>query len=113
MDLGVLLDPERTATKDRIEVEAELGRAAGREVDLVFLAGAPPLLRFEISRDGVLLFEREDGLWTGFKARAMLDPMPTGALPTKQAPLSKRWRTEERSITIRRQSCAAPSVCAT
>jgi predicted nucleotidyltransferase len=71
VDLGVLLDPD---TRDlRIHVEAELGRAAEREVDVIFLGDAPPLLRFEISRDGVLLFEREDGLWTDFKVRAMVD----------------------------------------
>jgi len=71
VDLGVLLDPD---TRDlRIHVEAELGRAAEREVDVIFLGDAPPLLRFEISREGVLLFEKEDGLWTDFKVRAMVD----------------------------------------
>jgi uncharacterized protein len=71
VDLGVLLDPD---TRDlRIHVEAELGRAAEREVDVIFLRDAPPLLRFEISREGVLLFEKEDGLWTDFKVRAMVD----------------------------------------
>jgi hypothetical protein len=34
---------------------------------------APPLLRFEISRDGVLILEREEGLWAGVKAKAMMD----------------------------------------
>ncbi|HBL30440.1 MAG TPA: hypothetical protein DD490_26695 [Acidobacteria bacterium] len=47
---------------------AGLGR-----VPPVLLDDAPPLLRFEIARDGVLLFQREDHLWTGFKARAMVD----------------------------------------
>ncbi len=71
VDLGVLLDPD---TRDlRTHVEAELGRAAEREVDVIFLGEAPPLLRFEISRDGVLLFEKEEGLWTDFKVRAMVD----------------------------------------
>ena len=71
VDLGVLLDPD---TRDhRLHVEAELGRAAGREVDVIYLNEAPPLLRFEISRDGVLLFEKEDGLWTDVKVRAMVD----------------------------------------
>ena len=69
--LRLLLDPD---TGDvRCHVGAELGQAAGREVDLIFLNEAPPLLRFEISRDGVLLFEKEDGLWTDFKVRAMVD----------------------------------------
>lgn len=40
---------------------------------MIFLADAPPLLRFEISRDGALLLEREDGVWTDFKVRAMVD----------------------------------------
>lgn len=71
VDLGVLLDPDTPAS--RREAEAELGRAAEREVDVIFLADAPPLLRFEISREGVLLFEKEDGLWTNVKVRAMVD----------------------------------------
>jgi predicted nucleotidyltransferase len=71
VDLGVLLDPDTPVL--RREVEAALGSAAEREVDVIFLADAPPLLRFEISRDGVLLFEKEEGLWTAVKVRAMVD----------------------------------------
>ena len=71
VDLGILLDPY--SPELRFRVEAQLGRAAGRPVDVVLLDDAPPLLRFEIARDGVLLFQSEDGLWTGFKARAMVD----------------------------------------
>jgi hypothetical protein len=63
----------RRQARPRFRVEAELGRAASREVDTVLLDDAPPLLRFEIARDGILLFEREDYLWTSFKARAMVD----------------------------------------
>lgn len=50
-----------------------LSRLAGREVDLIQLEVAPPLLRFEIARDGVLLAERFEGLWPSFQARAMVD----------------------------------------
>jgi predicted nucleotidyltransferase len=50
-----------------------LSRIAGREVDLIQLEAAPPLLRFEIARDGVLLAERSEGLWSAFQARAMVD----------------------------------------
>lgn len=71
VDLGVLLDPYSPAL--RFKVDAVLGRAAGREVDTVLLDDAPPLLRFEIAKEGVLLFEREEGLWTHFKAKAMVD----------------------------------------
>lgn len=71
VDLGILLEPY--SPKLRFKVEAELGRAARNAVDVVLLDEAPPLLRFEVTRDGVLLFEREEGLWTAFKAKAMVD----------------------------------------
>jgi uncharacterized protein len=71
VDLGLLLEPVERPV--RLHVEAELARAAGREVDIVDLNEAPPLLRFEITRDGVVLLEREEGLWTSFKAKAMVD----------------------------------------
>lgn len=71
VDLGVLLDPY--SPELRFQVEAELGRAAGRPVDVILLDDAPPLLRFEIAREGILLFQREDHRWTDFKARAMVD----------------------------------------
>jgi predicted nucleotidyltransferase len=71
VDLGLSVDPDTLAV--RHHVEAELERAAGKPLHAVHLGEAPPLLRFEISRDGILLLEREDGLWTDFKARAMVD----------------------------------------
>ena len=71
VDLGILLEPYSPALHSK--VEAELGRAARKEVDVVLLDEAPPLLRFEITREGVLLFEREEGLWTDFRVKAMMD----------------------------------------
>jgi uncharacterized protein len=50
-----------------------LERASGRTVDLTALEQAPPLLRFEIARDGRVLLERTPHLWSDFKARAMID----------------------------------------
>ena len=71
VDIGLILEPY--SAEVRFRVDARLGRAAGREVDTVLLDDAPPLLRFEVSRDGILLFEREEGLWTAFQAKAMVD----------------------------------------
>lgn len=71
VDLGLLLRP--VSRRERLHVEAELARAAGREVDFIDLDEAPPLLRFEITRDGVVILEREAGLWARFKAKAMVD----------------------------------------
>ncbi len=71
VDLGLILDPDSSRARQRVEVD--LGRAAGRPVDLIFLGEAPPLLRFEIARDGHVLVERRPYLWSDFKARAMRD----------------------------------------
>lgn len=72
VDVGVLLEPDTPESRSRVEVE--LGRAvSGRDIDVIFLKDAPPLLRFEIARDGVVLRQEEDGLWTDFKTRAMID----------------------------------------
>jgi len=51
----------------------KLTRATGRQVDLIELGTAPPLLRFQIARDGRVLVERQPHLWSDFKARAMVD----------------------------------------
>jgi predicted nucleotidyltransferase len=71
VDLALLVEPDNSEA--RLKVLVELERAAAREVDVVYMNEASPLLRFEISRDGVLILEREEGLWTGFRVRAMLD----------------------------------------
>ena len=54
-------------------LEVELSRVSHRRVDLIVLDAAPPLLRFEIARDGRLLVERVPHAWVDFKARAMVD----------------------------------------
>jgi uncharacterized protein len=69
LDIGVVgVPPSRLPA-----LAVTLGRLACREVDLIQLETAPPLLRFEIARDGVLLAERTAGLWPAFQARAMVD----------------------------------------
>ena len=55
------------------DLQVTLERATGRRIDLVSLADAPPLLRFEIARDGRVLLERAPFVWSDFKARAMVD----------------------------------------
>ncbi|HVS14900.1 MAG TPA: nucleotidyltransferase domain-containing protein [Thermoanaerobaculia bacterium] len=71
VDVGLVVDdpsPERFA-----EISARLHRALGRDIDLVDLSAAPPLLRFELARDGVPLVERRPYRWADFRAQAMLD----------------------------------------
>ena len=69
VDLGLLLEPDSREARNHALMELE--RAAGRETDVVYLNEVPPLLGFEISRDGILIFQREDGLWNRFKEVAI------------------------------------------
>ena len=71
VDIGVQLKDESLEVLSRLEVL--LGRAVGREVEVVSLGESPPLLRFEIARDGKLLVERRPHAWADFRARAMVD----------------------------------------
>jgi len=70
LDVGVRLEP---GPGTAAALEVALARATGRRVDLVRLDAAPPLLRFEIARDGRLLLERTPHAWVDFRARAMTD----------------------------------------
>lgn len=69
LDIGVIGLPVRDLPK----VAVQLARVAKREVDLIDLASAPPLLRVEVARDGVLLFARPASLWSDFRGRALVD----------------------------------------
>ncbi len=71
VDVGVRLDPDSAALRQ--EVEAALGRAARRDIDLVVLDESPPLLRFEIATDGVVLVELQPHAWADFRMHAMID----------------------------------------
>lgn len=70
LDVGVLVEPGSDSTP---AFDVALSRATGRAVDVVRLDTAPPLLRFEVARDGVVLVERIPHLWADFRARAMTD----------------------------------------
>jgi predicted nucleotidyltransferase len=69
LDLGVM----GVSSSRLSEVELALSRAVGRGVDLMALETAPPLLRFEIARDGIVVLERAPHAWADFRARAMVD----------------------------------------
>lgn len=70
VDIGVSLESgaDRSPTLGVV-----LERAIGRPVDLVWLDEAPPLLRFEIARAGLVLVERDRHRWAEFRAHAMID----------------------------------------
>lgn len=71
IDVGVNVKEPSYELLGRLEVT--LCRAAQREVQVVSLDESPPLLRFEIARDGRVLVERKPYAWADFRARAMVD----------------------------------------
>jgi predicted nucleotidyltransferase len=71
VDVAILLKSDSDPDGTRLNVELE--RELARSVHLVRLDTAPPLLRFEIARDGLLLIERETHAWSEFRAHAMID----------------------------------------
>lgn len=70
VDVGLSL---RRAAVASPALQVQLERAVGRQIDLVWLDEAPPLLRFEIARQGVVLVDREPHGWSDFRANAMID----------------------------------------
>jgi predicted nucleotidyltransferase len=60
VDIGILLDRD---TDPSSALAVALERAVGRPVDVIWLDTAPPLLRFEIARDGLVLVERDSYAW--------------------------------------------------
>jgi predicted nucleotidyltransferase len=69
LDVGVSV-PD---TVDLMALRVALQRASAHDVDVIRLEEAPPLLRFQIARDGIVIVEREAHAWADFRARAMID----------------------------------------
>jgi uncharacterized protein len=59
--------------RDRDAFLAAVERAMGHSVDVIDLDVAPPQLRFEIARNGLVLAERATGAWSRTRARAFID----------------------------------------
>lgn len=83
VDVAILVAPPLSARELDV-LQESLSEAAGAEVDLVDLRGAPPLLRMEIVRGGDRLVVKDDAERTAFEARTMLDYMDTAHLRSIQ-----------------------------
>lgn len=71
-DVDVAVWLENNTLPVRSAVEQAFGDVCARALDFVVINDAAPQLRFEIAK-GVLVFEREAGVWSAMKARAMID----------------------------------------
>ena len=69
VDLAILPRDPALSFHDEMLIAARVSRAVGREVDLVRLDRASPLLRWEIARNGMLLVA-DPWEWARFRAYA-------------------------------------------
>jgi predicted nucleotidyltransferase len=75
VDVYLRLGPRvRWSTHRVLLLASELGAIARREVDLVIedVDATSTILRLEVARHGVLLFERQPGAWTSLRASAFI-----------------------------------------
>ena len=57
---------------EQLGLGADLSLSLRREPHVVDLDTVSDWLRFDVARDGTLIYEREPGLWSRFKAEAMV-----------------------------------------
>ena len=72
-DFDILLRLEPGDHESSRAVDAAIVDAVGANVHVVYEHEAPPLLRLEIARHGVVLREAQQGDWVAFKRQAMID----------------------------------------
>jgi len=74
VDIAVLLSevPERPL-EYYMSLELRLAEAFGRDVDLVFLNDAPPLLKYQVIKYGRLLFSRDERVRVMFEAKSLCE----------------------------------------
>lgn len=72
VDVAILFTRHRAGTLDalHLDLEGELERHVGREVQLVVLNAAPPDLVHRILRDGILLVDRDRSARIAFEVRS-------------------------------------------
>ena len=74
VDIAVLLDPDidrQTSVERQLELMVMLDDIADREVQVTLLNRAPPLLAYQVIRDGILLYERSRHERIAFEVRTM------------------------------------------
>ncbi|MDB4954802.1 MAG: hypothetical protein JWO36_2371 [Myxococcales bacterium] len=68
VDIAILPWDSSLPLKLELDLVARISTGLGREVDLVRIDQASTLLRWEIARDGVLLFADSPAEWVRFRA---------------------------------------------
>ena len=73
VDVGFVPTTTAMTLREELDLQAELGKACGRVVDLVRLDTATTLLRWRAAREGVLIRAHPPTAWSRFRARAAIE----------------------------------------
>ena len=73
VDLAIVVTTPDVSLRDELELQSQLEAIARTSVDLVRFDRASSLLKGELGRDGVVLFERRPGLGARARAEAMIE----------------------------------------
>ena len=92
LDLAVLLDRD-VSLMDQLRIRSRVVEQLRRDdIDLVFLAQAPPLLCYEVIADGRRLFARDEEAVDAFEARAAMRCFDTAYLRSVQRRIAREAR---------------------
>lgn len=95
IDIAILPPSESWSLAEELALQAELSLALHKEIDLVRLDQASTLLKWQIVRDGQLIFETKEGMWSAVVAEAAIDYMDyEPQLAVAKAVLRERYLKE-------------------
>jgi uncharacterized protein len=108
VDVAVLLDapPDNEFLIERqLELLTDLERMVEPELQIVLLNHAPPLLAYEVIREGVLLHERSSGERVAFQVRAMKEYFDIQPMLARQ---DKALRRQIQEVGLGRRTTSDP-----
>lgn len=73
LDIGIVPEDPDLPQAAELDLQLELGAAAGRPIDVVRLDRASTLLRGQVARDARLLLEGRPGAFLAFRVRATVE----------------------------------------
>ncbi|WP_423219139.1 type VII toxin-antitoxin system MntA family adenylyltransferase antitoxin [Caldisalinibacter kiritimatiensis] len=73
IDIAIYLYNEEISTEDYLNLKTKLEDKLKKDVDIAILNNASPLLKFEVCREGILLFSRDEILESNFKVHTLFE----------------------------------------
>lgn len=72
IDIAIYLE-DNIDTETYLEIKMDLTKICKRQIDLIMLNNATPLLKYEIYKNNILLFSRDKSIETNYKVRTLFE----------------------------------------